>query len=109
VLSAFTLVRNALTLNFPIVAAICSVLGVCDEVVVNVGRSDDETREVIESIGDSRIRIIENVWDSASTARIRPWRASGLRRTRSSPIRGSSRGIFSPRMCACMRPIWSSG
>src|SRR6266513_2953890 len=63
VLSGFTIVRNALKLNFPIVATICSVLGACDEVVVNVGKSDDETREVIEGIGDSRIRIIENVWD----------------------------------------------
>ncbi|HYX80761.1 MAG TPA: hypothetical protein VE714_00115 [Gemmatimonadales bacterium] len=62
-LSAFTIVRNALKLNFPIVATICSVLGVCDEVVVNVGRSDDETREVIEGIRDSRIRIIESLWD----------------------------------------------
>jgi len=63
VLSAFTIVRNAIKLNFPIVATICSVLGACDEVVVNVGKSDDETREVIEGIGDPRIRIIENVWD----------------------------------------------
>jgi hypothetical protein len=62
-LSAFTIVRNALKLNFPIVATICSVLGVCDEVVVNVGRSEDETREVIEGIRDSRIRIIESLWD----------------------------------------------
>jgi hypothetical protein len=63
VLSAFTIVRNAVRLNFPILATICSVLGVSDEVVVNVGKSDDETRDVIESIGDSRIRIIEHVWD----------------------------------------------
>ena len=62
-LSAFTIVRNALKLNFPVVATILSVLGVCDEVVVNVGKSDDETREIIESLGDSRIRIIESVWD----------------------------------------------
>jgi hypothetical protein len=63
VLSAFTIVRNALKLNFPVVAAVCSVLGVCDEVVVNVGKSDDETRDIVEGIGDSRIRIIDTVWD----------------------------------------------
>lgn len=62
-LSAFTFVRNAIKLNFPVVATIFSVLGVCDEVVVNVGRSDDETREVVAGIGDSRIRLIENEWD----------------------------------------------
>jgi hypothetical protein len=63
VLSAFTFVRNAIKLNFPIVATIFSVLGVCDEVVVNVGKSDDETGEVVAGIGDSRIRVIENEWD----------------------------------------------
>jgi len=63
VLSAFTLVRNAVKLNFPIVATIFSVLGVCDEVVVNVGKSDDETREVVAGIGDPRVRIIECEWD----------------------------------------------
>ena len=62
-LSAFTLVRNAVKLNFPILATIFSVLGVCDEVVVNVGKSDDETREVVVGIGDSRVRIIECEWD----------------------------------------------
>jgi hypothetical protein len=66
VLSAFTLVRNAVKLNFPVVATICSVLGVCDEVVVNVGKSDDETRELVAGIGDSRVRLIESEWDLAS-------------------------------------------
>lgn len=62
-LSGFTLVRNAVQLNFPIGAAIASVLEVCDEVVVNVGRSDDETRHLVAGIGDSRIRIIDSEWD----------------------------------------------
>lgn len=62
-LSGFTLVRNAVQLNLPIGAAIASVLEVCDEVVVNVGRSDDETRHLVAGIGDSRIRIIDSEWD----------------------------------------------
>ena len=62
-LSGFTLVRNAVQLNFPIVAAIASVLEVCDEVVVNVGKSDDETRALVTGIGDSRVRIIDSEWD----------------------------------------------
>lgn len=62
-LSGFTLVRNAIQLNFPIVAAINSVLEVCDEVVANVGRSDDETRELVAGIGDPRVRIIDSEWD----------------------------------------------
>ena len=62
-LSGFTLVRNAVTLNFPIVATIRSVLEVCDEVVVNVGESDDETRDLVAGMNDPRIRIVDSVWD----------------------------------------------
>src|SRR5947207_14231254 len=63
VLSGFTLVRNAVKLDFPIVPAIESILEVCDEVVVNVGKSDDETRDLVASIRDPRVRILDAVWD----------------------------------------------
>src|SRR5881296_1637836 len=62
-LSGFTIVRNAITLDFPIVPAIRSVLEVCDEVVVNVGRSDDGTRDVVAAIADPRVRILDSEWD----------------------------------------------
>lgn len=62
-LSGFTIVRNAVTLDYPIVPAIRSILEVCDEVVVNVGRSDDGTRDLITGIGDPRVRILDTEWD----------------------------------------------
>jgi hypothetical protein len=62
-LSGFTIVRNAVKLDFPIVPAIRSVLEVCDEVVVNVGKSEDETRDLVTSIGDPRVRILDTEWD----------------------------------------------
>lgn len=62
-LSGFTLVRNAVKLDFPIVSAIRSVLEVCDEVVVNVGRSEDETRDLVASVNDPRVRILDAEWD----------------------------------------------
>ena len=62
-LSGFTIVRNAVKLDFPIVPAIKSVLEVCDEVVVNVGKSDDATRDLVTSIADPRIRILDTEWD----------------------------------------------
>ncbi|MGH7676351.1 MAG: glycosyltransferase family 2 protein, partial [Gemmatimonadales bacterium] len=62
-LSGFTIVRNAVRLDFPIVPAIRSLLDVCDEIVVNVGRSDDETRDLVTGIGDPRIRILDTEWD----------------------------------------------
>ena len=62
-LSGFTLVRNAVKLDFPIVPAIRSVLEVCDEVVVNVGKSEDDTRDLVASVDDPRVRILDTVWD----------------------------------------------
>jgi len=70
VLSGFTIVRNAVRLDFPIVPAIRSLLEVCDEVVVNVGRSDDETRDVVAGIGDPRIRILDTEWDFSHKDRV---------------------------------------
>lgn len=61
--SGFTIVRNAIKLDFPVEASIRSLLPVCDEVVVNVGRSEDETLELVRSIGDPKIRIVETEWD----------------------------------------------
>jgi hypothetical protein len=61
--SGFTIVRNAIKLDFPVEASIRSILPICDEVVVNVGRSEDETLELVRSIGDPKIRIVETEWD----------------------------------------------
>jgi len=61
--SGFTIVRNAIKLDFPVEASIRSILPVCDEVVVNVGRSEDETLELVRSIRDPKIRIVETEWD----------------------------------------------
>jgi hypothetical protein len=62
-ISGFTIVRNAIRLDFPIEASIRSILPICDEVVVNVGRSEDETLELVRSISDPKLRIIETEWD----------------------------------------------
>src|SRR5439155_1700770 len=45
------------------IPAVRSLLDVCDEVVVNVGRSDDGTRELVAALGDPRVRILDTVWD----------------------------------------------
>jgi hypothetical protein len=68
--SGFTIVRNAIKLDFPVVASIRSLLPVCDEVVVNVGRSDDDTLELVRSIGDPKIRILETEWDMTIRNRV---------------------------------------
>ncbi|HEU4954484.1 MAG TPA: hypothetical protein VFT28_07930, partial [Gemmatimonadales bacterium] len=62
-ISGFTIVRNAIKLDFPVEASIRSILPVCDELVVNVGRSEDETLDLVRSIADPKIRILETEWD----------------------------------------------
>jgi len=63
--SGFTFCRNAVKYDYPVVESIRSALPLCDEFIVNVGRCDDGTLELIESIGDPRIKIIESVWDES--------------------------------------------
>lgn len=61
--SGFTIVRNAIKYDYPIVEAITSVLPVCDEFVVAVGNSDDDTLGLIKRIESNKIKIIETIWD----------------------------------------------
>lgn len=61
--TGFTIIRNALKYDYPVVEAITSILPVCDEFVVGVGNSDDNTLQLIKSIDSPKIRIIETVWD----------------------------------------------
>ena len=62
--SGFTFIRNAVLLDYPIVAAIQSILPLCDEVVVAVGNSTDDTLGLIQNI-DPKVRIIQTTWDDS--------------------------------------------
>lgn len=64
-ISGFTFCRNVVKFDFPVVEAITSILPIVDEFVVNVGKSEDETLEVIQSIKDRRMKIVESVWDES--------------------------------------------
>ena len=59
----FTIVRNAIKYDYPVVEAITSILPLCDEFVVAVGNSSDATLDLIKSIKSPKIRIIQTVWD----------------------------------------------
>ncbi|MCX6247789.1 MAG: glycosyltransferase family 2 protein [Bacteroidetes bacterium] len=63
--SGFTIVRNAVKFDYPVVESILSILPLCDEVVVAVGNSEDGTRALVESIGSPKIRILDTVWDDS--------------------------------------------
>lgn len=67
-ISGFTIIKNAVSNDYPVVEAIQSILPVVDEMIVLVGNSTDETIALIESIGDAKIKIHHSVWDSTITS-----------------------------------------
>ena len=71
-ISAFTFVRHAVRLDYPVKQAILAALPLVDEYVVNIGRlegdEDDGTEELIRSIDSEKIRIIHSTWNPHVTA-----------------------------------------
>ncbi len=63
-ISGFSYARNAETLGYPFIESIKSILPICDEFIIAVGRSSpgDHTKEMIEAICDPKIRIIDTEW-----------------------------------------------
>lgn len=61
--TGFTFIKNAIKYDYPIVEAITSILPICDNFVVAVGKSDDKTRELISKIDPDKIKIIDTIWD----------------------------------------------
>lgn len=60
--SGFSFIRNAIKYDYPIKEAILSILPLCDEFVIAVGNSDDNTRNLVENIS-GKIKIIDTIWD----------------------------------------------
>ncbi len=61
----FTFVRNGLTYDYPVLESIQSLLPLCDEVVVAVGQSTDDTLALIRNLNSPKIRLLETVWDDS--------------------------------------------
>jgi hypothetical protein len=62
--TGFTFIRNAVKFDYPVVEAIKSVLPLCDDFVVAVGNSSDNTAGIVSAI-DKKVRIINTVWDDS--------------------------------------------
>jgi len=59
----FTFIRNAIKNDYPVVEAITSILPLCDEFVIALGDSEDETEKLIKGINSPKIKIIPTIWD----------------------------------------------
>jgi hypothetical protein len=64
-ISGFSFVRNGVSLYYPIVESIKSILPLVDEFFVAVGKSSngDDTREKIAEIDDPKLTIIDTIWE----------------------------------------------
>ena len=61
--SGFSFIRNGTLLSYPFVESIQSVLPLCDEFVIALGESEDDTLDKIRSIGSPKLKIIETKWN----------------------------------------------
>ena len=61
--TGFTIIKDALKFDYPVVEAINSILPLCDDFIVAVGKSSDNTTQLIQNIGSSKIRIVNTEWD----------------------------------------------
>lgn len=64
-ISGFSLVRNAVTFDYPFLESISSILPLCDEFVIAVGTSSDETLQKLKSLNSPKIKLIQTVWDES--------------------------------------------
>lgn len=62
--SGFSFIRNAIKYDYPIKEAINSILPLCDVCYVAVGKSEDNTLELVKTI-DPKIKVIETEWDDS--------------------------------------------
>ncbi|MEM9885285.1 MAG: glycosyltransferase family 2 protein [Bacteroidota bacterium] len=63
--TGFSFIRNALIYDYPIVEAVRSILPICDDFVLAVGKSDDDTLSLVQQIDPQKISIVETVWDDS--------------------------------------------
>lgn len=62
-ISGFTIIKNAVLNDYPIVEAVKSILPVVDEMIILIGDCTDGTIELIKSIKNPKIQIHHSVWD----------------------------------------------
>lgn len=64
-ISGFTFIRHGSLLGYPYIESLCSLLPLCDEVIVAVGAGQDDTLACIQAIDDPKLRVIETTWNEA--------------------------------------------
>lgn len=63
--TGFSFLKNAVLYEYPVVESIKSILPICDEFVLAVGKCEDGTLELIQDMKEAKIKIIETEWDDS--------------------------------------------
>ncbi|MCC6276878.1 MAG: glycosyltransferase family 2 protein [Oligoflexia bacterium] len=66
-ISGLTVIRNAQIMGYPVIPSIKSLLPLVDEMIVGVGQSDDQTKDLIAGLNDPKIKMFDSVWDTQKT------------------------------------------
>jgi glycosyltransferase involved in cell wall biosynthesis len=68
-ISGFTIIRNGVEFDYPFLESIESMRPICDEIIINVGKSTDSTLEVIKNYifqlkdeEQKKFKILETIW-----------------------------------------------
>lgn len=64
-ISGFTIARQTVALGYPLAESLRSLLPLVDQLVVNVGDSDDGTWETVQALSDPKILAFRSTWDAA--------------------------------------------
>lgn len=62
-ISGYTYIKNASSLGYPFIESILSVLPICDEFIISLGDSEDNTEKLINDINSDKIKIIHTIWE----------------------------------------------
>jgi len=61
--TGFSIIKDAIIYDYPILEAIQSILPICDDFIIAVGKSNDKTLELIKKLNSKKIKIVPVVWD----------------------------------------------
>jgi hypothetical protein len=65
--AGFTIIRNAIKFDYPIVEAIRSILPLCDHFYIGLGQSEDGTEDMLKQsfLKENNITVLPSVWDDS--------------------------------------------
>lgn len=67
--SGFTFIRNGTSLGYPFIESIKSILPICDEFIIALGKSEDNTLSKIRALKSKKIKIVETFWNESISDR----------------------------------------